>query len=215
MNDIFKPKIFDGYPVTAYFTGRITNVPNSCFLPIQIHSNKIIILDDNFTPQEGDAIITQKPSTLIGVRTADCVPILLYDKNKSIIAAVHAGWRGTALAILKNTISTLKTSFSSDPKDLIIAIGPSIKYCCYKVGQEVIDAVRLATGTGDYYKQENGDLYINLAEANRLQALSEGIDNSNIWTSTDCTYCKSDKYFSYRNSSQTTGRQGGFISLIP
>jgi len=227
MFDITSPDIFDNLPVTAFFTGKMTNIdfgkmnslsiniPVLHYLPIQKHTNNVIIIDNDLTPKEADAVITQNPNILIGARTADCVPILLYDKKKSVIAAVHAGWRGTALSILKNSISTLIDKFHSNPLDIIIAIGPSIKYCCYKVGQEVIDAVILATGNGEYYKQENGDLYINLAEANRLQALSLGVSDNNIWLSTDCAYCKSDTYFSYRKSPEILGRQGGFICLRP
>jgi hypothetical protein len=222
MNDILIPEIFDNLPVNAFFTGRDTNVDIKkimsenirCYLPIQKHTNIVIILDDvNAAAIEGDAVVTQKTNIIIGVRTADCVPILLYDRKNSVIAAVHAGWRGTALAILKNTISLMKDRFSTDPIDIIIAIGPSIKYCCFKVGQEVVDAVISATGSGDYYKNEQGDLYIDLAEANRLQALSEGVNNADIWTSSDCAYCNPDTYFSYRKSPRAAGRQGGFISI--
>lgn len=228
INDIIFPQIFDGLPVTAFFTGKNTNTDfnrlnlistnKQIYLPIQKHTNKIIIIDaPDSPPQEGDGVITQLSNILIGVRTADCVPILLYCRDAKdhapVIAAVHAGWRGTALSILKNTISAFKSDFHCDPKEIMIAIGPSIKYCCYKVGQEVIDAVYEATGTGDYYKHEHGNLFIDLVEANRKQALSQGIDYKNIWSSQDCTYCNPDTYFSYRQNPQINGRQGGFISI--
>jgi polyphenol oxidase len=142
------------------------------------------------------------------------VPILLYDSVAHVVAAVHAGWRGTAAAILRKVIRTFTDRFFSSPSHIAIAIGPSIRWCCYSVGYEVIEAVRKATGSGDYFKTRGEINYLDLQRANKYQAMSMGIPGKNIWVSEECTHCLSDKYYSYRFAKGPTGRQGGFIAML-
>jgi hypothetical protein len=104
--------------------------------------------------------------------------------------------------------------FYSRPSDIIVAIGPSIRWCCYEVGHEVIDAITKATGEGEYFKSKGGKLCLDLQTANKIQALSMGVSDKNIWLSGECTYCLPDRYYSYRYAKGTTGRQGGFIGLL-
>jgi len=152
---------------------------------------------------------------MIGIQVADCVPILLFDAERNVVGAVHAGWRGTAEGILKNTIAAMTDRFCSSPSGLRVAIGPSIKKCCYCVGHEVIEAVIRTTGAGDY-AVEIGDskYYLDLAAANKYQAESMGIPPGHIWTSAECTFCLPEKYYSYRFAKGTTGRQYGIIGII-
>jgi YfiH family protein len=161
-----------------------------------------------------DAVVTQRKGILLGVRVADCVPILLYDRLKSAVGAVHAGWRGTASQIVKKTVGMMVELFDSAPDDIVVAIGPSIRWQCYDVGIEVREAVCEATGEGKYCIWRNGKCFIDLSSANRIQVLSSGIPADNIWSSVECTRCNPDSFYSYRYSGEYTGGQGGFIGVF-
>ncbi len=150
---------------------------------------------------------------LVGIHVADCVPILLYDKEKLLVGAVHAGWRGTASQILRNTIETMKEIFCSSAEDIQIAIGPSIRRCCYDVGDDVEDALFRVTGEGDYHRRKDGKRFVDLSFANKIQALSMGVPDENIWQSDECTFCNPDRFYSYRYTKGSAGRQGGFIGM--
>ena len=186
---------------------------DNIYLPVQKHTNKIHLLESNSEPEIADAVVTKRKNVFIGVLVADCVPVLLCDSNKGVIGAVHAGWRGTAKGILKNTIIAMQENFNCAARDILIALGPSIRKCSYEVGRDVQREVKRATGEGDYYSKREDGYFIDLSSANKIQALMEGISEDNIWQSDDCTFCNPHKYYSYRYSSGSTGRQGGFIGM--
>ncbi|KAF0144374.1 MAG: hypothetical protein FD156_1925 [Nitrospirae bacterium] len=225
MEILIFPKIF-GSHVTAFFTGkspgadldRISNIApvskEKIYLPIQKHTDKVLLLNSDFSPKIADAVITKNKGILISVQVADCVPVLLCDMKKSVIGAVHAGWRGTAAEILKKTINSMCDKFSSVPEDIKIAIGLSIRLCCYHVGYDVLEAVIKATGSGDYHNQKTDAYCLDLAAANKYQAMSAGIPEKNIWMSQECTYCNPDRFYSYRYAKGSTGRQCGFIGIL-
>lgn len=183
------------------------------YLPIQKHTSNIHVLESGREPVIADAVITNARNIFIGILVADCVPILLYDGRKKIIGAVHAGWRGTAKQILKETIATMQQRFGSIPAEISVAVGPSIRQCSYEVDEDVYLAVQKATGKGDYFSRQGNKYFIDLSSANRIQALDMGISPDNIWQSEDCTFCNPQKYYSYRYSGGSTGRQGGFIGM--
>jgi len=224
METLIFPEIFDG-KVKAFFTGktpgadlrRISEIASirthHIYMPIQKHTDKVLLLD-SFEPKIADAVITDRRDVLIGVQGADCVPVLLYDRRTCATGAVHAGWRGTAAEILKKTVRAMGERFSSSPEDILVAIGPGIRWCCYGVGPEVIDAVRKATGEGDYFIVRGEKNCLDLPAANRYQAISEGVKPGNIWMSDECTFCLPEKYYSYRFAKGPTGRQGGFIGIV-
>jgi len=108
----------------------------------------------------------------------------------------------------------MRERFSSSPSEIVIAMGPSIRRCCYEVGYEVLEAVRQATGEGDYFVTRGERYYLDLSAANQYQALSDGILKENIWISGDCTHCLPDMYYSHRFAKGPTGRQGGFIGIV-
>jgi YfiH family protein len=218
--DIFRPH------VTAFFTGKNPGADvreiarllkirgEDIFMPIQKHTDKVLVLESSREPKIADAVVTSVRGVLLGVQVADCVPILIYDKGRDVAGAVHAGWRGTAEAILKKTIATMAERFNCRADDVLVAVGPSIRGCCYEVGYEVVHKVSLASGEGEYYRKKGEKYYLDLAAANRLQALSWGVREENIWTSPDCTFSNPEKYCSYRFTKGHTGRQGGFIGKI-
>jgi polyphenol oxidase len=225
MDQIICPDIFNGH-AKAFFTvkslgadiDRISSVmsikKDRIFLPLQKHTDKVLVLDAEKGSGECDAVVTRKTGILIGVRVADCVPVLLCDKRRSTVGVVHAGWRGTAAQIIKKTIYVMAEKFGSCHEDILIALGPSIKRDCYGVGAEVEEAVRKATGEGDYWVRSCGQSYVDLPSANAQQALSTGVPPENIWISGECTYCNPEKYHSYRYHKDYNGGQGGFIGIF-
>jgi hypothetical protein len=228
-NGLIYPDIFKGLEVAAFFTDKTAGIDKTKFMPqegpgqrvympVQRHTATVIILRTGAAIEEdlvGDAVITDRDDILAGVRTADCVPILLYDGNAGVAGAVHAGWRGTAKGILKAAIGAFIEEFGCKAEDLSIALGPSIRGCCYVVGEEVVEAVTSATGSGDYTIAKNGGTYVDLVRANTAQALSLDVRPENIWASDSCTSCDSERFYSYRKEGTKRGSQGAFIGRRP
>jgi YfiH family protein len=225
MNRLIFPENLRGH-VTAFFTGKDPGADKNdiagilkigqeaIYLPIQKHTDKVIVLGSSREPLIADAVITREAGVLIGVQVADCVPVLVYDRRKEVIGAVHAGWRGTSEGILKNTLRTMMGRFMCEASDILIAIGPSIKSCCYEVDYDVVHAVGRATGEGEYLLHKGERYCLDLPTANKYQAMSVGVPEAGIWISGECTFCNPDKFFSYRYAKGSTGRQGGFIGKI-
>ena len=223
---LIKPPIFDGLPVKGFFTTKeagcdrgliagACGVPeHNIYMPIQKHTDRIAAVDCDFDPKTADGVITRRKGILIGIRVADCVPILLYDARKHTAGAVHAGWRGTAAGIVKKAIAAMTEGIHASPSGIVVAIGPGIRRCCYEVGFEVVGAVARATGDGDYWNEEGGKYRIDLAAANARQAVAAGVLPGNIWTSEECTFCLPERYYSYRFAGGSAGRQGGFIGIV-
>lgn len=183
-------------------------------MPIQQHTDRIVVLEASREPTIADAVVTGEKGVLIGVQVADCIPILIHDRQKGIIGAVHAGWRGTAEGLLKKTLGLLMERFFCRTDDIFLAVGPGIRGCCYAVGPDVADAVIKATGEGFYVNQKDGKHFLDLARANRNQAVSLGLPESNLWLAEECTFCNADRFYSYRYAGGSTGRQGGFIGMM-
>jgi len=207
----FTMKTFDHHPkaMLKEMFPSVTNV----YMPVQRHTDRVIILEENGGPEVADAVLTQKREVFIGICVADCVPVLLFDRRKIVAGAVHAGWRGTAAQILRKTIQAMFENYQSLPDDIMIALGPSIKGCCYEVDSEVRDALYGVAGDGSSSGQKHGKYFVDLPSVNTLQAVSLGVPQKNIWVSDECTYCNHDKYHSYRYHKDHAGRQGGFIRI--
>jgi YfiH family protein len=203
----------DNDNIKEVLAGEFNISKDDIYLPIQKHTSNIQILESGREPVIADAVVTDVRNIFIGILVADCVPILLYDGRKGIIGAVHAGWRGTAKQILKETIAAMQEQFGCLPAEISVAIGPSIRQCSYEVDDDVNAAVQKATGKGDYYSRQGNKYFLDLSSANRIQALKMGIPPQSIWQSEDCTFCDPHKYYSYRYSGGSTGRQGGFIGM--
>lgn len=208
------PEIFNGFALGFFTDGNVgidiePTKHSIVYLPLQEHTDIVLIVEEDLKPRTADAVITKRKDVLLGVKVADCIPILLFDKERNIAAAVHAGWRGTAKGILKKTIRTMRNTYGSDPADILISMGPSIKKCCYEVSDEVIQAITQETGDGDYYSKTHLDLH----GANRAQAVSSGIRLQSIDIIEECTCCSNGNYHSYRRDKGSRGRQGGFIGL--
>jgi YfiH family protein len=161
----------------------------------QIHSARVLEARECGPGVEGDALITRDHGVFIGVKTADCVPLLIADPVQRAVAAVHAGWRGTLSAIAVTAITRMGEAFGSRPEDLVVAMGPSIGECCFEVGPEV------AVEFGGIFP-ERGDLHqkttLDLREANLRQLLSAGVPGSRIDAGPPCTCCGGAEFYSWR-----------------
>jgi len=199
----------------------------------QVHSDIIHHVDSEpDAPLTGDGLITATPGLLLGIQTADCLPIILVDAKRRAVGVFHAGWRGTVKRIAEKGVGEMHRWFGTRPRDLKAAIGPGVGRCCYEVGEEVrskfesqfsyeaslfhevkdSDPVRekypllflsaRAPGHGELPPR----IFLDLAEANRRQLLSVGVSKKNIAASPLCTSCRTDLLFSYRAEKGSTGR---------
>lgn len=186
----------------------------------QIHSDKVKIVktetDIKNTEERFDALISDLTKILIGVKTADCVPVLLGDVKNKAFAAIHAGWRGTVESILVNAIGKMRENFGTDPKDLICAIGPAASCQNYEVGREVIDAFveKFSTGGKLFVETRKHHALIDLHLANKDQLISSGVLEQNIYTAPLCTMERTDLFFSYRKEKNLYGKTGRLLSVI-
>ena len=179
----------------------------------QIHSDQVInasgLRDQG---REGDALVTDEIGKSIGVRTADCVPILLLDAKNRAIGAVHAGWRGTAAGVVTHAIEQMRSDFGTRPEDIYAALGPCIRGCCYEVGREV--AEQFAAGSFLAKAGATGKHRLNLPEANRRQMEASGVNPECIFDCGLCTTCQSAQFFSYRRERENPGRMIASISRL-
>lgn len=189
------------------FGGRDSVYPDRLTTVKQIHSD--IVLDAEGREGirgEGDALISNLPGVTVAVKTADCVPILIVDRATRAVAAVHAGWRGTAAQIVKNTVLQMVSLFDSRPEDMCAAIGPAIGGCCYEVSADV--AHRFETWAPELEDVQESTC-VNLVRVNRIQLIEMGVPD--IWTADVCTKCESDRYWSFRRDKEQAGRQMSYI----
>jgi polyphenol oxidase len=191
------------------------------FVVNQVHGEKFLIIEDavschSLESRQYDAIVTDQPGVAIGIKTADCAPVLLFDKRRRAIAAVHAGWRGTALGIAGKAVRVMAERFSTRPEDLCAAIGPSIGPCCYEVDEPVFDALSLQGETHQVLRpgKRQQRWMLDLPLANRIQLEREGVPPGQISDAGLCTCCRQDLFFSHRRDGEKTGRHLNFILLL-
>jgi YfiH family protein len=158
---------------------------------------------------EADALWTASAESAVAIRVADCVPVLLVDPRLRAVAAVHSGWRGTELGIAGKTVHQLE-SRGSRASDLIAAIGPSIRACCYAVSEELAARFSAAFGLA-IVRFANGKHFLDLAEAVRGTLIQAGVRREQIDVLPACTCCAADEFFSHRRDNGATGRQMGFV----
>jgi YfiH family protein len=187
----------------------------------QVHGTDLLVIDSpnpdyaHFHRLESDGIITNQPGVMIGVCIADCIPILLLDPAKRVVAALHAGWQGTAGEIARQGVEALVAMFDVKPRNILAAVGPGIGRCCYEVDTPVIDVFKSRSAGYEAFAEAKGagKWQLDLSLANRRQLLAAGIPEENIETTDLCVCCEHDLFFSYRRDGGDTGRQMGFIML--
>jgi len=209
----------------------------------QIHSN--LVLRAGYSdagsrqPAKADGLMTDQPGLLLAIMTADCIPVLVSDRRRRVVAAFHAGWRGTVRRIVECGVGRLRLHFGCRPEDLIAAIGPGIGPCCYAVGEEVQaafesqfayagdlftevydpDPVRLKYPMLFLNQRAPGhappmmSLHLDLVEANRRQLIDAGLKPDSIFSAGACTRCHADRFFSHRAEHGRTGRMMAVIGI--
>lgn len=213
--------------VNYRFLAKILGIdPNVLFSPKQSHGNSVCTIDEDFLGQPRDvqlnmltnvdALVTNVKNVGIGVTTADCVPILLYDPQKEVLAAVHAGWKGTVQHIASKTLTEMRKKFGCQIKNVIVGIAPSISAQRFEVGEEVGEAfsnARYDLERISFRNETTGKLHINLQEANILDMTRGGVKRENIEDSKLCTYSNPDLFFSARRQTIKSGRMmtGGVL----
>jgi polyphenol oxidase len=211
----------------------------------QIHSNLVRVATaadaGRDRPLKADGIITAERGLLIGIQTADCIPVLVADRKRRVVAAFHAGWRGTVKRIVEIGVGRMRLEFGSRPQDLVAAIGPGVGPCCYAVGEEVqsefdsqfaysrelfhevysADAVHnkypmlFLTQCAPGHSPIGPSLHVDLTEANRRQLLDAGLSRRSIYLTGGCTNCETDLFFSHRASRGYAGRMMAVIGIKP
>jgi len=189
----------------------------------------------------GDALLTREPGILLSVRTADCLPILIADPRRRAVAAVHAGWRGALERVVEKSVGEMRRAFDSRPQDLLAAIGPGIRVCCYEVGREVVDAFRgRFTDSGGFFRTPPPDdsararaeryptlsthppghrpdhapaAHLDLVRVARRQLIAAGMQPSKIQAADFCTACRPDLFYSFRKEGARAGRMMAVIGI--
>jgi len=189
----------------------------------QVHGTVVAVVRRGrtvaWTRPEGDIIVSNDPDVAIGVRVADCAPVLLFDPVTNAVGAVHAGWRGAAANAAAAGIDALQREFDTQPLDLVAAIGPCLGQCCGEVGPDVLEAFR-AGGADErlmaaWFRPGEGDRsFLDLERANRDQLERAGVHPDNIHGSGLCTKTHHDRLHSYRAERNAAGRLLGVIRAI-
>jgi polyphenol oxidase len=187
----------------------------------QVHGTDALIIDRPVTGTdrfEGgwDAVITDQPGVTVVVRTADCVPVLVYDRRRKAVAAIHAGWRGALAGILPKTIELMVTRFAIQKGDLRVSIGPSAGYCCYEVDQAVLEPLRRSRQDWpSLLRDDRGSkARLDLKGLVRRQATEIGIPEDQITAVNVCTICHPALFYSYRREGRVNGTMLNGIRLV-
>lgn len=188
-------------------------------IPYQTHSVNALVIDKEFLQQNAekrneqlqniDALITQEKSVCLCVSTADCTPILLYDKKQQVIAAIHAGWRGSVNYIVRKTLEQMNRLYNTQGEDIFAAIGPCIGFDAFEVGDEVYDAFKQNDFPMEYisgWKPETHKWHIDLQMANSVQLIDFGVPTEQIDICDICTFTHYEKFFSARRLGIKSGR---------
>jgi YfiH family protein len=206
-DNIYRVSELDVFPWLIHgFGTRLADIPAS-FTQLatlkQIHSSSCVAAEGRTgVLGEGDALLEDQPGSVVAVKTADCIPILLVDERARAVAAVHAGWRGTAAHIAADAIAAMGRRFGTRAEDLHAAIGPGIGACCYEVGPEV---------AAHFGGQGRG--HIDLTDANRRQLEEAGVTPQRVYASNLCTMCRAEEFDSFRRDKEAAGRMYSFAGI--
>jgi YfiH family protein len=211
----------------------------------QFHTNLVVVAEKKDAgrerPRKADGMISAVPGVLVAIQTADCIPVLVADRRQRVVAAFHAGWRGTVKRIVELGVGRMRLEFGCKAEDLMAAIGPGAAQCCYAVGEELLsefesqfsyarelfrevfdsDPVRakypmlFLTQRAPGHSPIGPQLHLDLIEANRRQLLDAGVQGSAISLTGGCTNCHRDLFFSHRDSRGHAGRMMSVIGIRP
>ncbi|MCS6885010.1 MAG: peptidoglycan editing factor PgeF [Acidobacteriota bacterium] len=184
----------------------------------QIHSSMVYVVDDlnAIAGVSCDALLTRLEKVLLGILTADCLPILIVDTVRNVCAGAHAGWRGTLARIAEQTVTAMQKTYGTYPEDCLVAMGPAIGICCFEVGPEVRESFEREFSYAESLfcnPRADGKSHMNLRQANIAQLEAMGISRDKIYVWAECTLCNTTKYFSYRAEARR-GAVGRLLSVV-
>lgn len=186
----------------------------------QVHGTDVLILDRpmrDMSPSEGDAVVTNQPGVLLTIRTADCVPILIHDPDRRVVAAIHAGWRGAVGEIVPKTLDVLRERFGSVLSSLRIGIGPSAGSCCYEIDEPVLAPLRRVFPQWRRLVRPTADNKALLDLRGLIQAQAEacGVPSRHLYVVSLCTICNPELFYSYRREGVVNATMVSGIALLP
>lgn len=188
----------------------------------QVHGTEALVVDRALTKSDRfldgwDAVVTNQTGIMVAVRTADCVPVLIHDPQRRVVAAVHAGWRGAVAGIVRKTMTVMKSRFGSAPEHLRLSIGPSAGVCCYEVDEPVLENLHQACPDSEQVvrSRRGSKAYLDLKLLIRQQAMAAGVCPESITSVNACTICHEDLFFSYRREGKVIGTMVSAIGLDP
>ncbi|HZL11258.1 MAG TPA: peptidoglycan editing factor PgeF [Prolixibacteraceae bacterium] len=193
---------------------------NQFVFPRQTHSDQVGLANSENRASDfvdTDALITNEPGLFVCVQTADCVPVLLYDTQQKVVAAIHAGWRGTVSKIVQKTILKMTQKYDCNPDDIIAGIGPSIHMHAYEVGPEVVLEVQSSFSNSSSLLKpslNSGKAYFDLWEANKTILIESGVPEGNIEVMGLCSFEHAGLFYSARRDGADTGRMVSGIKLV-
>ena len=180
----------------------------------QVHGNRVVAAGKRFkTGVKADAIITSETNTPIAVKVADCVAMIIVDPRNKAVAAVHAGWRGTAKRIIVKAIKAMKKKFKSRPSEMIVSLSPAIRSCCYETGKDIYNKLKKDGDFSNIFTIRGGRVYMDLHKANKNLLLRAGLRNKNIYVNDICTFCNRKLYHSYRRDGKKAGRMYSIVQI--
>jgi len=179
----------------------------------QVHGARVVQApwDEISVTPEADAAVAESPGLVLGIQTADCLPVLLVDPRRRRVAAAHAGWRGTAAGVARAAVRALLAA-GSEPGDIVAALGPAIGPCCYEVGDELREAFGPGA-LGCFRPGPRGRPHLDVRAANLRQLLEAGLRAERIHSLAECTRCRPDLYHSYRRDGRGAGRMISFVGF--
>lgn len=209
----------------AVFANRqrvlVASGARALFIAKQVHGSDVAVVQADCQPdvvatQNADAIVTATSDVAVAVIVADCVPVLLADPVTGACAAVHAGWRGTAVNVVGKALQQMQALTGARPQDICAVVGPSIGPCCFEVGDEVVEGLRRCLpGRDDLFRPGKRDRpHADLWAANRALLELAGVERDRIDSLNQCTHCQPGRFFSYRRDGSKTGQMMGFIAHL-
>ncbi|MCK5580718.1 MAG: peptidoglycan editing factor PgeF [Candidatus Omnitrophica bacterium] len=183
--------------------GEFSVAPEKIVNIRQVHGDKVVVIRDRSpegdVPVEADALVTNVLDVALAIRTADCLPVYLYDRLQKVIGLVHAGWRGSQKEIVLKAVEVMQREWGTRVEDLSVTFGPAIRSCCYQVGAEFEEIFP------DAIRREGESLFLDLATVNRQQLMSVGVFKDAFREISQCTCCE-EEFFSYRRQGEGAGR---------
>lgn len=216
-----KENILNNYKI---FTKSLGIDIEDLVLTDQVHKENVLEVDEEdrgkglsreSNLKEVDGFITNKKNVALVTFYADCVPLFFLDPVNKAIGLSHAGWKGTVKRIGQKTLNKMIETYGTDPKDILIGIGPSIGECCFEVGKEVIEIIKenFEDAESYFYEKDNGKFMLDLWAINKDQFLEMGVLESNITVSNICTKCNKNTFFSHRGDNGKTGSLAAIMEL--